>query len=272
MIEQVDGTWLLVKENIPAGQSVAFQVVKDHHWDAGKWPSDPYVHTVVGPDNVDILITFNPATGAIDLRELKRQPITIDGSFDDWATLDPAKVSVAKYTTEDTNKNDLRTLKVYANEEAVYIYVEFDFADYSPGALEYAAMNIYLNGDNNTATGGWMAGWDQGSTPCLDLLIQGYVIENSAVVDYDGGAYKYTGTVNESDWAWDDVTQSGFAYGKGTTAAYEFKLDRWLYPLYPLSTLADTFTMGVEIMANGWDATGALPTVGSPLLVVNTDK
>ena len=269
MIEQSDGTWVLVKENIPAGQGVTFQVVKDHHWDGGKWPSDPYVHTVVGPGNVDLVITFNPATGAIDLREVKVQPIKIDGSFDDWAALDPAKVSVATYATESSNKDDLKTLKVYANEQAVYVYVEFDLSGYNPGAVESATMEIYLNGDNNTATGGWRAFWDQGTTPCIDLLLQGAVIEDGAVVDYGGSAYKYAGLPNTNEWTWENVSVDGFVYGKGSMVAYEIKLDRWLYPL---GTLADTFTMGVDVMVNGWDATGVLPTSGSPLLVVQTDK
>ena len=181
-------------------------------------------------------------------------PITIDGNFDDWAAIDASKLIVAKCAA-DASKPDLKVLKVYADDIYVFCYVEFDFSAYD-NAPDAAHFHFYFNGDNDTATGGWDGSWNQEGTPCIDLFCEGDVVAEGAVTDYAPAQHKYAGDPNTSEWAWDDVTVDGFLIGKGTKKAYEFQVTR---ELYPLGSMADPFTMGIDVCVNGWNATGALP-------------
>ena len=181
-------------------------------------------------------------------------PITIDGNFDDWAKIDASKLIVAK-CADEAAKPDLKVLKVYADETYVFCYVEFNFDDYD-GAPDDAHFHFYFNGDNDTATGGWNGSWDQGETPCVDLLTEADVITAGEVVEYNPTQLKYAGAPNTSEWGWEDVSVDGFITGKGTKKAYEFMITR---ELYPLGSMAMPFTMGIDVCVNGWNATGALP-------------
>ena len=99
--------------------------------------------------------------------------------------------------------------------------------------------------------------WDQGEHNCIDLMCQGAIIdETGAFVDYAPGMYKYNAAPGTNEWAWEEQPASDFIIGKGNKKAYEFQITR---ELYPLGKLAKEFTMGIEILVNGWDATGALP-------------
>ena len=205
-------------------------------------------------------------------------PITIDGNFDDWAKLDATKVVVAN-CAENTPKKDLKTLKVYADAMFIYLYVEYDLSNYDAADITTTHFDVHLNGDGDINTGGWYGQWNQGDTPCIDMMCQGDVFdENGNPIDFEPGMFKYAGDPNTSVWGWDDVTVEGFIIGKGTKKAIEISLCR---ELYPLGNIADTFTLGVEILVNGWDATGALPNQEvteddasgqAPLLTVTTNK
>ena len=141
----------------------------------------------------------------------------------------------------------------------MFIYAEFDFTPYD-NAPETAVFNVMLNGDNNTATGGYLGDWDQGETPCIDLMCQGSIIDAGEVCDYDPGQYAYSGAPNTNDWAWDDVSVSGFITGKGSKKAFEIAITR---ELYPLGKLSDELTLGLQVLTNGWDSTGVLPNAES---------
>lgn len=200
------------------------------------------------------------------------KPIDIDGDFADWAKLDASKVIEVKCAS-DAAKTDLKLMKVYADETYVFCYVEFDFSNYD-NAPDACHFHFYFNGDNDTATGGWSAAWDQGDTPCIDMFCEADVIADGEVVDlYNPGSHKYAGAPNTSEWGWDDVSVDGFINGMGSKKAFEFQITR---ELYPLGKLANPFTMGVDCCTNGWDATGVLPNAEyteennglAPLLVV----
>ena len=180
--------------------------------------------------------------------------IEIDGTFDDWAALDASKVITVR-CADPTAKTDLKLMKIYVDELYIFAYLEFDFEPYD-NAPETAVLDFHINGDGDTATGGWNGQWDQGETPCIDLMCQGSIIDAGEVVDYAPGLYKYAGDPNTSEWSWDDVSIEGFIEGMGTKKAYEVQMMR---ELYPLGELADEISLGVEILVNGWDATGALP-------------
>ncbi|MBR5042832.1 MAG: hypothetical protein IKX67_06295 [Bacteroidales bacterium] len=206
-------------------------------------------------------------------------PITIDGNYDDWAKLDASKVQVLK-CAQNTSKTDLKLAKVYADKYYVFVYAEFDFSAYD--TVNDAHFHFYINGDNDTSTGGYKGAFDQGETPCVDVMTEGDVIEGGAVCDYDPGVYVWDGPANYIDWSdeyWGDPLEiTDFVSGKGNKKAFEFRITR---ELYPAGKLAKTFTMGMDILVNGWDATGALPNAEAsdtnpageaPLLTVTISK
>ena len=188
-----------------------------------------------GKDNPD-----NPNTPDEPDQPAYVAPITIDGDFSDWAKLDAGKVTTVNCAASAT-KTDLKSMKVYYDEYYMFIYAEFDFTPYD-NAPETAVFNVMLNGDNNTATGGYLGDWDQGETPCIDLMCQGSIIDAGEVCDYDPGQYAYSGAPNTNDWAWDDVSVSGFITGKGSKKAFEIAITR---ELYPLGKLSDELTLGL---------------------------
>ncbi len=182
-------------------------------------------------------------------------PIKIDGNFDDWAGLKDVTTWKCAATAA---KTDIKLAKIYADKYYVFVYVEFDLSSYeSLVAPDGTHFDFHINGDNDTATGGWKGQWDQGEHNCIDLMCQGAIIdETGAFVDYAPGMYKYNAAPGTNEWAWEEQPASDFIIGKGNKKAYEFQITR---ELYPLGKLAKEFTMGIEILVNGWDATGALP-------------
>ena len=208
-------------------------------------------------------------------------PITIDGNFEDWAAID-SKVTTLNCAAGHP-KPDLKMAKIYADKYYVFIYVEFNFAAYDGvSGVSDAHFHFYINGDKDTSTGGYMGAFDQGDTPCVDVMLEGDVIEGGAVVQaYDPTVYTWEGPANYADWNddyWIDQDLSGFVEGKGTAKAFEFVFTR---ELYPAGKLANGFTMGMDICVNCWDATGALPNAAptetnaagqAPLVTVNIVK
>ena len=186
-----------------------------------------------------------------------KAPITIDGSFEDWAALDASKVTTLKCAATAA-KTDLKLAKIYADKYYIFVYTEFDFSAYE--TISDAHFHFYINGDNDTATGGDKGAVDQGETPCVDVMTEGDVIADGSLCDYDPGTYIWNGPANYADWSdeyWGDSQDIvGFVSGKGTKKAFEFQITR---ELYPAGKLAKTFTMGIDLLVNGWDATGALP-------------
>lgn len=187
-----------------------------------------------------------------------KAPIVIDGDFADWAKLDAGKVIELKCAATAAAK-DLKLAKIYADKYFVYIYVEFNFSAYD-GDVKNGHFHFYFNSDNNTETGAYEGEWDQGETPCIDVMAEGDVITEGALCDnYDPTIYTWEGPVHQADWDdayWVEAEANMFATGKGTKKAFEFRITR---ELCPGGKLAKTFTMGMDICVNGWDASGALP-------------
>lgn len=184
-------------------------------------------------------------------------PIKVDGQTADWAALPAEKVQSCTLQAEDTwAYPEIKSAKVYADELFVYVYMEFnkEVLAISDADSHFA---LYINGDNNTATGGYAGQWDQGETPCIDILVLGtYHSEGAFVGALDCEVYKWTGENNADGWSWGDVEVSGFAEGFADANGLEFALVR---DLYPGGVWADEFTMGFQLQTSGWNATGALP-------------
>ena len=139
---------------------------------------------------------------------------------------------------------------------------------------------LYINGDNNTATGGYAGQWDQGDFPCIDVLVMGDYHDGTSFISNPGcDVFQWSGNVNEDSWSWTDMELSNFAECACTSNGLEFAMAR---DLYPVGSWAEEFTMGFQLQTSGWDATGALPNAEvdaennpsgkAPLLKVTVNK
>ncbi len=183
-------------------------------------------------------------------------PIIVDGDTADWAKLDASKVQSCSLKSADTFAYpEIKSAKVYADELYVYVYMEFNKDVLEPTADSHFAL--YINGDNNTATGGYAGQWDQGETPCLDVLVMGtyFTPDDGYIKNLNCEVYHWNGAPTDG-WAWEDVEVSDFAEGVCTSKGMEFAFTR---DLYPAGNWEDEFTMGFQLQTNGWDATGVLP-------------
>ena len=209
-------------------------------------------------------------------------PIVIDGDFADWALLDATKVASCTLQNPDGVEHaDLKAAKVYADAYFVYVYMEFNDVEATEGS-NYKCT-VFFNGDNDTSTGGYNFygnGWDQGTTPCIDLMNYGLFIEDGEWLDtVEMESYSWSGSANGDGWNWADANTPGFIAAKckaNKGVELSFRRD-----LYPVGKLADEFTVGFMLQSPD-DPCGLLPNaVPDPdtnpsglgkLLVVKTDK
>ena len=189
------------------------------------------------------------------------QPITIDGQFEDWAALDASKVATAKCAT-GAHWTALKTVKVYADPTFVFVYIEWDKEQIKyynnpddPEDAEWVPFHVYINNDNDAATGGFS---DQFADACIDVLFEGFLTDGDKFASYDPGAYLWVGEAGGSGWGWTESAVveagSGIASGAGVEGKYEIAIVRELIP----NGLTDTFSIGFDIQ-QGWDSVGVLP-------------
>lgn len=179
-------------------------------------------------------------------------PITIDGDFADWAKLDASKVATATYQ-EGASHEALKTLKVYADELYVYIYIDWDkeMVEFNDG--EHIPVHLYINGDGDATTGGY---GDQWTDACTDLLTEGFLTDGTQFISYEASCFNWTGEANGTGWNWGDLDSAADLFvGAGVNGKYEMAMTR---ELYPLGKLADTFSIGVDIQ-QAWESVGVLP-------------
>ncbi|MCR5409219.1 MAG: fimbrillin family protein [Bacteroidales bacterium] len=193
----------------------------------------------------------NQKISAVRTGDYVVSPITIDGDFSDWESLDPSLVSVA-YTAGNSRATALRMMKAYVDANALFVYFEYDVNQLT---TDFTPLQLYINSDNNTATG--CAGYDKfsmWSDAGYEHLVEGYIFNGGYLENYYGFLYNWSGADGEEGWFWDESTRIGGAVtGRGDYQAYEIMLDR------SYLTLPDSFTIGLNIESNDWQTIGFLP-------------
>lgn len=181
---------------------------------------------------------------------LKAQPITIDGDFTDWNTIPYLHINA-----EGTGV-PLTAIKVISGADDIYFYLE------GTEALTFSAFDLYIDRDDNPATGFLSGGYPFGSG--AELLIQGDVSPSS------GNINVYTGS--GADWSWDWL--SGYNSEMNFSAlitltgkkAIEFSVKKSL-----LGTIGNH--VGFALIGRvGWDPAGSIPALdqGQAYLRVST--
>ena len=184
------------------------------------------------------------------IKELPVSAIKIDGDFSDWAKLDPGVVSVA-YSAENPRLGALKMMKAYADEEAVFVYFEYDISQLT---LEATPFQVFINSDNNTATGcsghHKLVMWNDAG---YEYLTERYIFWEGNLCDYYAPIYKWAGQDREEGWNWMSWADFGAAVGAGNYGAYEVRIDRYSMDLN------DSFTLGINIESSDWQTLGYLP-------------
>ncbi len=199
-------------------------------------------------------------------------PIQIDGNFADWAALGN-KATTCNSTMEEGN--DIKQLKVYADEYFIYVYVKLNNTVPDPSwaeGLNHIVIDTFINGDNDIDTGGYIGKWDhninQGeetiSKPCFDVMVYDVIFDKN-----DGGQgftygnsymeiLTWEGEPNTDGWdgKWIASDVEDFAVSNGNNLEYELAICR---ELYPKGKMADEFTIGVGASCGSWDMNGWLP-------------
>lgn len=211
------------------------------------------------PDNGDVNGGENTETPAPEETPGDEEPaaaITIDGEFADWDNLEG--VQVATLPAGDVQYEQLKTFKMYADAEFIYVFCEFD-----PENTLVFVPYFDLDGDPTTGNDSKWSGAG------YEAKAEGSVFE-----ELDGPA-------QGAAHAWDpafyyygdpsDVLASGMIttssvpapYKGGSTYAFEASILREVlvdsYAAIFSGTKTDSFTMGMIQYDLNWDYIGKLP-------------
>lgn len=194
---------------------------------------------------------------------LSKPLIKIDGDLSDWNDVAASKLA-STTLPEGATLTALKALKVCADENYIYFYLQLDQSQVAP-------LDIFLNTDNASTTGGnsWL--WD----PCgADFLIEGFYTAGMS----DATVSNWPATSPQDGWEWTEVVAAGSNIVtmsdpktvSGTIVEVEASIVRELIP----GTLAGEIGFGIFSSNADWSETGSLPTVSAasetsaPLLTV----
>lgn len=189
----------------------------------------------------------------------------IDSSLLDWKNI-PKGYLFETTCAPNASMNGLKSVKVYANKR--YIYLLVDVNDEVIIKRDWTPFRIFVNADNNTATGGYGNLW---KTADVDFMMEGGIFVNGKNGPYNPAVYKWWGKDGENGWLWTDpsVTSLGeYGWGSffqsdsiplGISQIVDSKVEIQLnYRLIPLPFNDKAFTIGFEIQEE-WDSAGILP-------------
>ena len=201
------------------------------------------------PDNPDDPQNQNENPENVDPEPDYVAPITIDGSFDDWAAIDASKLAVAKCAT-NSKTLALKVLKVYMDEIYVFFYFEFDNV-LLPDKSD-VQCHFYFNADNDQTTGGYANQFVPG---CFEYMCEGHIFRSDAFCDFDPSVNEWIGEVGATGWDWETLypSGSGIFHGAGGGSAYEVSMMRESF-----TEVGDIFEFGMDIQQS-WNSVGILP-------------
>ncbi|MBO4743518.1 MAG: hypothetical protein J5533_07780 [Bacteroidales bacterium] len=209
-----------------------------------------------GPDNPD-----GPEQPEV------KPTITIDGSFDDWAALPTEKVKVAK-NAADGSWEAVKEIRVYANEDCVFYYIEFDKDDAADllGACfdtneagkagDGMPIRLCINTD-----GEFESGYTSYFLDGYDFIIEGSLAsENGVWGSFDGTLHQ---RINGS-WSELKASGNGICAGAGKDNHYEIMLFRDLFNAVTISSevpmqMGDNFQTGIRFYTPWWDELSNMP-------------
>ncbi len=186
-----------------------------------------------------------------------------DNSLADWNNV-PAEYLATTTHVEGASMDGLKSVKVYADELYINLLVEVN--DDVVVDRAWTPFHVYINADNNAATGGF---GDQWITADVDVMLETAIFADGAA-QYNPAVFKWWGADGESGWLWEDPENPGTAengYGAvvpegsmpiGVAQMVDGKIEiQLLWELIP-ANWADKFTVGFDIQQS-WTSCGILP-------------
>lgn len=176
-------------------------------------------------------------------------PITIDGNFDDWAALTNA---VTATCAPDHSKPALKTLKAYADENFLHVFVEWDEENvptYDPDGANPLMLCFCGNPEN----GGYNAWEDM----CVEYMCYTQPLdETGAFTTWNDAVYAWTGEIHAEGWSWDTALDDLKATGMGSGNKYEIAI--MMPVLNSIMELDGELRLGA-MQQLSWNAMGVLP-------------
>lgn len=187
-----------------------------------------------------------------------------DNSLADWNNV-PAEYLATTTHVEGASMDGLKSVKVYADELYINLLVEVNDEVVTDRA--WTPFHVYINADNNAATGGF---GDQWITPDVDVMLETAIFADGAA-QYNPAVFKWWGADGESGWLWTDPENPGTAdngWGAvvpegsmpiGVAQMVDGKIEiQLLWELIPANWAGDKFTIGFDIQQE-WNSVGILP-------------
>ena len=217
------------------------------------------LHEYTESGNFIITFTATGDGGSKTIKEMlkiqKPALIQIDGNFADWDAV-PSEQIASTTSTEGASLTALHEMKATSDDNYIYIYLVYDQANVAP-------IDIFINTDQNPATGGnsWL--WD----PCgADYMLEGYVTENMG----DAVVFNWPANLPQDGWEWAEVLGAGSGVMSmsdpktvnGSIVEVEMSIIKEMIP----GTLSSEIGIGIFSSNEDWSETGSLPNLadGSP--------
>ena len=188
-----------------------------------------------------------------------------DSSLLDWENI-PEGYLFETTCAPNASKNGLKSVKVYANKRFIYLLVEVN--DEVITERTWTPFHIFVNSDNNTATGGYGDLW---ITADVDFMMEGGIFIDGENGPYNPLVYKWWGKDGENGWQWfnpsvETLGEEGWGpffqsdlIPLGFSQIVDGKVEIQLqYKLIPLPFDDEVFTIGFAIQQE-WDDAGILP-------------
>ena len=205
-----------------------------------------------------------PNTDDPDEKEYVQIVKVDDNSLADWNNV-PAEYLATTTHVEGASMDGLKSVKVYADELYINLLVEVNDEVVTDRA--WTPFHVYINADNNAATGGF---GDQWITPDVDVMLETAIFADGAA-QYNPAVFKWWGADGESGWLWTDPENPGTAdngWGAvvpegsmpiGVAQMVDGKIEiQLLWELIPANWAGDKFTIGFDIQQE-WNSVGILP-------------
>ena len=203
--------------------------------------------------------------GKDDPQEETGLAIKIDGNFDDWASLKPEQVSVAK-NNANSPWTAVSEIRCCADADFVYYYIKFNKEELKEQMENGESLPIRLNINTD---GEFTSGYASYSLDAYDFIVEG------ALADGAGKWTDYTGTLHFRTWledkekdGWKELIPStgGLVIGKGNGNEYEIMFIRELFnnAVPAEHKMGDVFYTGIRFYGNGgWGELSNLPNASA---------
>ena len=205
----------------------------------------------------------DPCTCVPDVEYVNPIDVT-DGTAADWDALPAAFVATTTHA-DGASMDGLKSVKVYADEMYINLLVEVNDEVVTDRA--WTPFHVYLNADNNAATGGF---GDQWVTADVDVMLETAIFADGAA-QYNPAVFKWWGADGESGWLWTDPENPGTAENGWGAVVPEGSMPigvaqsveggkieiQLMWELIP-ANWADKFTVGFDIQQS-WTSCGILP-------------